>query len=166
MVWLMSSKVTPKRAGLLAVDHQVDLRRRRQALDIDLLQHAAGIGFGDQPVGGGDQRRIAFLAAVLQPEREARGVAEIVDWRRLQRRNFGVADRGQIAVDVGDDGRGGILRASFMPVLQRDEGLRGVHALAEETEAGQEGDVLDAGTIEQILLHGLDGSLGAGIGRV
>src|SRR6185369_7708883 len=91
-----------ERAGLFAVDHQVDLRRRRQALDIDFLQHAAGVGFRDQAIGGGDQRRIALLAAVLQAEREAARITEIVDRRRLQRRNFGIAyRRRQVAVDVG-----------------------------------------------------------------
>ena len=153
-------------AGLFAVDHQIDLRRLRQALDIDLLQHRAGIGFRDQAIGRRDQRRIAFLAAVLQAEREARGIAEIVDRRRLQRRNPGVADRRQLAVDVGDDRGRGILRPPLRPVLQRNESLRGVHALAEEAEAGQERHVLDAGAVAEIFFHLLDRSFRAGIGGV
>src|SRR3954467_12495929 len=96
-----------ERAGLFAVDHQIDLRRRRQALDIDFLQHTAGIGFRDQLIGGGAQRRIALLAAVLQPEREAARIAEIVDRRRLQRRNLGVADRREVAGYGGDACGGG-----------------------------------------------------------
>ena len=155
-----------ERAGLFAVDHQIDLRRLRQALDIDLLQHRAGIGFRDQAIGRRDQRRIAFLAAILQAEREAARIAEVVDWRRLQRRNPGVADRRQVAVDVGDDRGGGILRAPLMPVLQRDEGLRGIHALAEEAEAGEERDILDAGAVAQIFFDLLDRGFRAGIGRV
>ena len=55
---------------------------------------------------------------------------------------------------------------ALMPVLQRDEGLRGVHALAEEAEAGQERHVLDAGTLAQIFFDLLDRGLGAGIGGV
>ena len=72
----------------------------------------------------------------------------------------------QVAVDVGDDRGGGILRPALRPVLQRDEGLRGVHALAEEAEAGQERDVLDAGALAQIFFDLLDRGLGAGIGGV
>ena len=45
-----------ERAGLLAVDHQIDLRRRRQALDIDLLQHA---GWHWLPRSAGRRRRPA-----------------------------------------------------------------------------------------------------------
>jgi len=92
-----------ERARLLAIDHEIDLRRRRQALDIDLLQNPARIGLGDQPVGGGNQRRIALLPAILQAKAEAGGIAEIIDRRRLQRGNPGIADRRQLPVDVGHD---------------------------------------------------------------
>ena len=47
-----------------------------------------------------------------------------------------------------------------------DEGLRGVQALAEETEAGEEGDVLDAGALQQIFFDALDRGLGAPVGRL
>src|SRR4030095_9889824 len=107
--------------------------------------------------------RITLLATVLQAEREAARIAEIVDRRRLQRRNLGVADRRrQIAGDVGDDGgRGGVL-PPLRTVLPGDEGLRGVHALAEETEAGQERHVLHACALAQIFFDLLDRALGTG----
>jgi hypothetical protein len=42
-----------------------------------------------------------------------------------------------------DDGFGRIAGAALRPVIQGDEGLRGVLSLAEETEAGQERDGVD-----------------------
>src|SRR6202000_2051570 len=97
---------------------------------------------------------------------EAGGVAEVVDRRRLQRRYPGVTDRGQIPVDVGDDRCGGILFGTLRPVLERNESLRRVHALAEKTEAGQERDVFDTGALRQIFFHFFDRRLGAGVGRI
>jgi hypothetical protein len=92
IVLLMSSKVSAEGAGLLAVDHEIDHARLGQALDIDLLEHRTRIGLRDQLIGGAHQGRITLLAAVLKPEREARGVAEIVDRRRLQRGDLCVTD--------------------------------------------------------------------------
>ena len=107
---------------------------------------------------GADQLGITFLAAILQAEAEARRVTEIVDRRRLQRRNLRVADRlAEMAVQVGDNAPGGIVRATLRPVLQGDEGLRRVDALAEKAEPGQEGDLVHARTLKQILLGCLDG---------
>ena len=146
-----------ERRRLLAVDIQFDLRRGRQAFDIDILQDRAARGGREQLILRAHQFGIALLAAILQTEAEAGRIAEIVDRRRLQRRDLGVADRlAELLVDVGDDALGGIVRTALRPVLQRDEGLRRVHALAEEAEAGQERDLVDARALQQIFLGRLD----------
>ncbi len=127
MVLLISSKVTPKRAGLLAVDDQIDLRRRRQSFDIDVLKHGALLGGGEQLVRGAHQLRIAPLAAILQAETEAAGIAEIVDRRRLQRRDFAVTNRGEVRLISATIASAAVsLDPPLRPVLQRDEGLRGI----------------------------------------
>jgi hypothetical protein len=104
-------------AGFFAIYHKIDLRRRRQALDIDLLQDVARVGFADQPLGRGVQGGKTFLATILKPETETGGVAEIVDRRRLQRRYPGIADRREILVDVSHDRGRGILLRTLRPVL-------------------------------------------------
>ena len=147
-----------QRRGLLAVDHQLDLRRGRKPLDIDVLQHRAPGGCRKQLVFRAHQLDIAALSAVLQAEAEAARIAEVVDRRRLQRRDLGVAERRKAAVDVGDDLLGAYrCRTALRPVLQRDERLRGVLALAEEAEAGQERHGVDARTLHQVVLDALDG---------
>ena len=98
----------PKRGRLLAVDDQLHLRRGRQAFDINVLKHRALRGRGEQLVFRAHQFGIAALAAILQAEAEAAGIAEIVDRRRLQRGDFAVAQRRESAIDVGDDRSGGV----------------------------------------------------------
>src|SRR6185437_6933707 len=102
-----------ERAGLFAVDHQIDLRRLWQSLDMDLPQNRAGVGLGHELVGGPGQGRITFLRAILQTEAEAGRIPEIVYRWWFQRCDLGVSDRGQIAVDVGDDRGGRIFLAPF-----------------------------------------------------
>ena len=135
--------------GLFAVDHQLDLRRRRQSLDVHVLQHRASLGRCEQLVLCLHQCNVAALAAVLQAKAEAGRVAEIIDRRRLKRGDLRVLDRCECPVGVVHDCLGRVLRAALRPVLQRDEGLRGVLALAEEAETGEERDRVDPAAIEQ-----------------
>ena len=103
MALLISSKVTPSAAAFSRSTTSSHLRRGRQAFDINVLKHRALRGGGEQLVFRAHQFGIAALAAILQAEAEAAGIAEIVDRRRLQRGDFAVAQRREGAVDVGDD---------------------------------------------------------------
>ena len=145
-----------KRSRLLAVDTQLHLRCGRQSFDINVLKHRALRGGGKQLVFRAHQLRIAALAAILQAKAEAAGIAEIVDRRRLQRGDFAVAQRSKGAVDVGDDRFGAGGRVPLRPILQRNKGLRGILALAEKAEAGQERHRVDAVALCQIVLNALD----------
>ena len=146
----------PERGRLLAVDDQLDLRRGRQSFDINVLKYCVLGGGGQQLVFRAHQLAITTLTAILQAETEAAGIAKVVDRRRLQRRDFAVAQRREAAVNVGDDRFGGVGRAPLRPVLQRDEGLCGILALTEKAKAGQERHGIDAFAFQQIVLHALD----------
>ncbi len=145
-----------QRRRLLAVDDELDLLRRRQPFDIDVLQHRA-LGSGrEQEVLGAHQLRVAALRPVLQAEAESARVPEVVDRRRLQRRDARVGDAREGLVGVGHDRLGGIVGPALGPVLERHERLRRVLALAEEAEPGEEGHVVDALALSQELLDVLD----------
>ncbi len=144
-----------ERGRLLAVDVEPHLRRGRQSFNVHVLQDRAALRRGEQLILGLHQLVVAALSAVLQTEAEARRVAEVVDRRRLKRGNLRVVDRAHLLIDIGDDLLSAVVRAALRPVLQRDERLRGVLALPQEAEAGEEGHVLDAGALQQILLDRL-----------
>ena len=57
-----------RRQGLLAVDHELGLRRRRETLDIDLLQDRALLGEREQLLLRRHQHRVALLGPVLEAE--------------------------------------------------------------------------------------------------
>ena len=153
-----------ERTRFLAIDRQVDLRRGRQTFDINVLQNRTRIGVGNEFFGRLNQRGESLLRTILQTEREARRIAEIVDRRRLKRRNLGVAQACEFAIHISDDRCGRVVRSALGPILERDESLRGVHALPEEAEAGQEGDVADASTLLKIFLDAFDRTQRSGIG--
>ncbi len=82
-----------ERSRLFAIDQKLHQWRFRQAFGIDVLQHAASLRRRKQLILRLHQRTVTLLAAVLQTETESAGIAEVVDRRRLQRRDLGVADR-------------------------------------------------------------------------
>ncbi len=85
---------------------------------------------------------LALAAAVLQAEGEAAGGAEAFDRRRREREGGGVLEREELAVHAVGDFLHGIAGAAVCPVLQGDEGERGIGAVAREGEALDRHDIL------------------------
>jgi hypothetical protein len=87
---LIASKPTPSALGLVAVDVQLQLGRVFQAVGAHAGQQLALRGHAEQLVARRDQGRTAIAAAVLQPEVETCGIAQLRNGRWAQGEDEGV----------------------------------------------------------------------------
>ncbi len=114
----MSAKVTPERVRLLPVQDELDLRRGRQALDVDALQDRA---LARRPSATGRARPPeprSPAGPCPAAEGESAGVAEGVDGGGDSDMAMASGIPPSAALARGGDGVGAVVRAALAPGLQ------------------------------------------------
>ena len=140
-----------ERAGAVAVDDELQLRRIFQPVGAHLRQNLALRRHAQELIARGHQRVVPIAAAVLQAEGEARRGAEFGNRRRTERKDEGVADAHQRAERATGDGLHAVGGAGALrPILQRDKRQRRVLALTREAEAEHADHALHFGLLEHV----------------
>ena len=117
-------------------------------------QHLALRGHAQHLVAGIEQGFAAQTSAVLQTEAEARRRTQFGNGRRAQREDEGIADARQRAERAAREAlRRTALGRALGPVLERDEGQRGVLTLTREAEAQHTDHALHLGLLEHEAFH-------------
>jgi hypothetical protein len=108
-----------KHLGPLAIEVDLDLRRRGRERGVDTDQPRGGVGGGDEIVRRLGESGRAQTRPVLQPHGEPAGAADAGDRRRLDDQDVGTIDAGHALYQLLLDRLGGL--AVLHPLLERFE---------------------------------------------